>query len=126
MHIQQLLERFKSPIINNYEQVTLIGPTKKITVMAKIDTGANQTSIDVRLAEQLDLLTPANIIKYGRFFSGLGREERPIVRCSLTIGGITRKTQVSVSNRSHMRHPVIVGRQDIQGFLVRPAPEETP
>lgn len=126
MHIHQLLERLKSPIVNNYEQVTLIGPTKKIAVMAKIDTGANQTSIDVRLAEQLNLLTPANIIKYGKFFSGLGREERPIVRCSLIIGGITRKTQVSVSNRSHMKHPVIVGRQDIQGFLVRPAPEETP
>ncbi len=124
--IKQLLVTLcKDIILNNYEDVWLIGPSgQKLQVRAKIDTGANRTSVDRTIAAEIGLLAPDNIVEYREFFSGLGREERPMVRCQLVINGLTRSTTVSISDRSHMKHQVIVGRQDIQSFLVKPANQE--
>lgn len=122
---QLLLTLCRSAILNNYEDIWLVGPSgEKIQVRAKIDTGANRTSVDRSIAEKIGLLATSNVVEYREFFSGLGREQRPMVQCQLVINGVTRSTTVSISDRSHMKHQVIVGRQDIQTFLVKPAGQE--
>lgn len=115
---------FAQFILNNYESVLITGPTGKKRVKAKIDTGANRTSIDLAIAEEIGLLQPENIIEHRQFFSGLGQEQRPVVKCQLTIKNRVHQTQASISNRSHMRHKVIIGRQDIKDFFVRPSNQE--
>lgn len=122
---QLLLALCNNTILNNYEDIWLVGPSgEKVRVRAKIDTGANRTSVDRAIAEKIGLLTPSNIVEYREFFSGLGREQRPMVHCQLIIKTVARSTTVSISDRSHMKHQVIVGRQDIQSFLVKPAGQE--
>lgn len=122
---QLLFSLCSGVILNNYEDIWVVGPTgEKIQVRAKIDTGANRTSVDRAIAEKIGLLKSDNIVEYREFFSGLGREQRPMVRCQLVIKNKTHATTVSISDRSHMKHQVIVGRQDIQSFLVKPANQE--
>lgn len=120
-----LLSLCSDVVLNNYEDIWVVGPTgEKIKVRAKIDTGANRTSVDRTIAEKIGLLAPENIVEFREFFSGLGREQRPMVHCQLIIKHKTHSTTVSISDRSHMKHQVIVGRQDIQSFLVKPAQQE--
>jgi hypothetical protein len=121
--LHSLLERLlQQRILENYEMVQVSGPTGKTqTIRAKIDTGANRTSLDKTIAHELDLLEPSNITQQREFFSGLGREVRPMVKCTLVIRHQAHPTSVSVSDRSHMTHKMIIGRQDIQGWLVKPA-----
>lgn len=92
----------------------------KVETAAKVDTGAWRTSIDKDFAQKLGLLTPNNIL-WTRFVrSGLGREERPIINLTLYLAGRKIKTIASVANRRHLRAPLIIGRRDLAGFLVRP------
>lgn len=112
----------KKNIIQNYEDVTIFGlnGTKK-TVRAKVDTGANRTSIDTEIAKELDLLTERNILEKKTFYSGLGEQERSIIKCDFVIAGNEISSEVSVSNRSHMTHKMIIGRRDIYSYLVKPS-----
>jgi hypothetical protein len=122
---QLLMTLCRSSILDNYETIWLVGPSgEKLQVPAKIDTGANRTSVDRSIAEKIGLLATSNIVEYREFFSGLGREQRPMVHCRLIIKGLSQPTTVSISDRSHMKHQVIVGRHDIQAFLVKPAYQE--
>ncbi len=115
---------FAQFILDNYEFVLITGPTGEKRVKAKIDTGANRTSVDMAIAEEIGLLQPDNIIELRQFSSGLGQEQRKVVHCQITIKNRMHKTQVSISDRKHMRHKVIVGRQDIKDFFVRPSNQE--
>lgn len=112
----------KSKILENYEEVVVFGNNNKSqTVRAKVDTGANRTSIDQKIAEDLGLLDESNIIEKKMFYSGLGQQERHIVVCTYEIKNKKITSEVSVSDRSHMTHKMIIGRRDITDFLVRPS-----
>jgi hypothetical protein len=115
-------------IINATEKV-LIRPynkTKKMELQARIDTGAFRSSIDANLAEELGLLSEANVLWKDRFEfkSALGKQTRPVVSVTFWMGGRKIKTAVSVADRSHMTYKFLVGRQDMQGFLVNPESSE--
>lgn len=112
----------KRNIIQNYEDVVVhgINGTSKI-VRAKVDTGANRTSIDTEIATELGLLTQENILEKKTFYSGLGEQERNIVKCDFEIAGNKISSEVSVSDRSHMTHKMIIGRRDIHNYLVQPS-----
>jgi hypothetical protein len=93
---------------------------KSVRVMAKIDTGAWNSSIDRDLAKSLGLLKKENILWYGKRISALGEERRPFVAATLWLAGRRIKTEMSVANRSRLTFKVLLGRTDLQGFLVRP------
>ena len=91
-------------------------------VMARIDTGAMRTSIDRELAEELGLLDESNILwkrKYA-YRSSHGRQIRPVIGLTMRIAGRKIKTSASVANRAKMTTPLLIGRNDLQGFLVNP------
>lgn len=90
---------------------------RKKEVLAKLDTGAYRTSIDKKLAKELKLPTNSHKV-YVK--SASGKSYRPTVEVTFDLAGKKIKTVASVVDRSHLKFPVIVGRRDLQGFLIQP------
>lgn len=116
----------KPIILGVIEEVKIDGPLGgSELVEAKIDTGAYRTSIDESVISQLQipLLDQKVDMK-----SASGLQSRPTAKIQYTLGGKKIKTVVTVADRSHMNFKMIIGRRDMQGFLVDPyknAPAES-
>lgn len=107
--------------VNVFEEVQIRSfMGDRVSVKAKIDTGAFRTSIDEKLADQLGLLSPENIILERYYRSALGREKRPLLELVFWLGGRKIKTMANISDRSRLRRPMVIGRRDLAGFLVHP------
>jgi alpha-L-glutamate ligase-like protein len=104
-------------VFEDVEVETFLG--EKQSVKAKIDTGAFRTSIDENLAKQLGLLDPENVLWKVGYRSALGREERKVVGITFYLKGKKIKTSASVSDRSKLNRPMIIGRRDLLGIAVR-------
>lgn len=100
-------------------KVVVPGKKKRVEVMAKIDTGAWRSSIDKDFAEKNGLLTEGNILWTKMFKSSLGSEERSVINFSFFLAGTRINTVASVSNRRGLKKVCIIGRRDLQGFLVK-------
>ncbi len=135
-------------VIGSIEKVKLIGKDgKEIEVEAKIDTGADSTSIDTELARQLgfaealktfemkvagrDVLKELSKEEREKLFATIpdladtfavksshGYSYRPVILITLTIDSITIPAKVSCIDRSHLTYPVIVGRKHLRKFLI--------
>ncbi len=86
-------------------------------VKAKIDTGAYRTSIDETLANQIGLKTSDKQIFIQ---SASGESYRPTVNLTLDLKGKKINTTATTIDRSKLRYPMIIGRRDLRGFLVKP------
>ncbi|RME78189.1 hypothetical protein D6774_02035 [Candidatus Woesearchaeota archaeon] len=109
-------------VIGLIERVTLKGPSgKKKTVLARIDTGATKSSVDIRLAADLEL---GPILRSTTVKSASGTGVRPIVQAHINIKGKQLSNGFTLADRSHMKYPVLIG-QDIliNDFLIDPAKE---
>lgn len=106
-----------SNVLNVLEKVTLYGPKGKKTVQAKMDTGAYSSSIDESLVKELGL---EDHPKKKRVRSGIGHEVRDMVGITFRLSGRMITTVASYTDRTHMKYSMIVGRQDLKGFLVDP------
>jgi hypothetical protein len=91
----------------------------KEEILAKIDTGAWRTSIDTSLAERLGLLKEENILWTKTWKSSLGKEKRPTIELIFYLAGRKIKTIAGVADRQNLRRQMIIGRRDLDGFLVR-------
>ncbi len=107
--------------VRNDELIRIVVPGKKkrVEVMAKIDTGAWRSSIDKNFAEENGLLSKNNILWTKVFKSSLGSEERSVINFSFFLAGTRINTVASVSNRKGLKKVCIIGRRDLQGFLVK-------
>ena len=108
---------------------TVVGLTEKIhlvsnngndkDVVAKIDTGATRSSIDLNLASKLNL---GPVIKSKMIKSAHGNKLRPIVEAEILLAGKKIKSEFTLADRSHMKYSVLIGINVLkQGFLVDPA-----
>lgn len=99
---------------------------KAVTVGARIDTGAVRSSVDRKLAEDLGLLVEDNILWKRRYAyrSAAGKQSRPVIGLTLRIAGRKIKTSASVADRSRLTTPLLIGRNDLEGFLVSPISDE--
>jgi hypothetical protein len=105
--------------VSAFEEVEIIGHNgKREVVRAKIDTGADGSSIDRVLAGELGLLEPDNILYYDYFRNALGRKKREIVGVTFVMAGRKIRTQISIADRSRLRTKMIVGRRDLKQFAV--------
>jgi len=95
------------------------GDNKKHTIKAKIDTGAWKTSIDKDLAAKLGILDKSNVLWTKIYKSSLGKETRKVVSLKFYLAGTRVSTIANVATRSHLRTPLIIGRKDLKGFLVK-------
>ena len=111
----------RSNVVGVFDKVTLIGSKGTRVVRAKIDTGAYRTSIDKELVEELGI--PVSNAK-PRVRVRSGTSDGVVVRegldVTMRLRGKTINTVGSVSERKHLRFSVIIGRKDLDGFLVDP------
>ncbi len=102
----------KSPILKQ-------GKHKVVEVRAKIDTGAFRSSIDRNLATKLGLLVPEKVLYYRHYKSSLGRHnDRPVIGVTFWLNGKKVVTAVNVADRDKLRTKFLLGRKDLEGFLV--------
>lgn len=93
---------------------------KQVKILAKIDTGAWSSTIDISLAKKLGLLKKDKIIMTRRKLSSLGEEQRPVIAFTFWLAGKKITTRATVSDRKPLRYQVLIGRIDLQGFLISP------
>ena len=90
----------------------------KQLVQAKIDTGAFRTSIDAVLAQDLGLLRKDNVLMTKQFGSALGQHTRQVIGITFYLGDKKIETSASVADRSDLKRQMIIGRRDLNGFVV--------
>jgi len=104
------------PVIGAEEEIEIISPSgKRSRVLARVDTGAGLTSIDRDLGQKLEL---TEIDKDVGIRSALGKERRSMTEINFTLAGEKISTKATVTDRKNMKYPVIIGRRDLQSFLV--------
>jgi RimK family alpha-L-glutamate ligase len=99
------------------ERVVVSGGGALEHAVAKADTGAQRTSIDVDLAAAVGA---GPLVDTTRVRSGTTRTgtKRPLVDLSILVGDRWHTTTASVEDRSHMRYPVLLGRDVLRGYHV--------
>jgi len=105
--------------ISIWETVKLLIGKSKVEVKAKIDTGAWKTSIDRDLAEKLGILKSSNVLWTKIYRSSFGEEKRQVVNLTFFLAGRRIETIASIANRKNLRTPLIIGRRDLDGFLIK-------
>ncbi|WKZ25596.1 MAG: sugar-transfer associated ATP-grasp domain-containing protein [bacterium] len=107
--------------IKAVEEIKLLDVNGRgIKILAKIDTGAWSSAIDISLARRLGLLKKNRIIATRKKLSALGEDERPVIALTFYLAGRKIATKVTVADRKILRYQVLIGRTDLQGFLVSP------
>jgi len=110
----------KKRVVGIVEPVTIAGG-KEVKTYALFDTGANVTSVDIKVASKAQL---GPIIKtvMVRNPSLKQKVRRPVVRAFIKIKKKRFDVEVNVQDRSHMTMPVIIGRNILSGnFVVDPS-----
>jgi hypothetical protein len=141
----------KRPIIGPVEEVVLSRNSgKKKNALARIDTGADYSSIGENLAKNIgfkrivkelqnlkhiitnpkknhkpeqELLNSIKGVKGAILIrSAAGRTRRVLVPLNMELAGKNIRTKVTIIERTHMQYPMIVGRKDLQKgkFIIDP------
>lgn len=107
----------KKRTVGLVEKVKIHGRGKSVEGEALIDTGAAMTSIDLALAAESNLgpvlrtfKTKAPIIKKV--------DKRPVVRATIELRGKKFRIEANLNDRSHMKYPVLIGRNVLYGNFV--------
>ena len=103
-------------------RVTIGGPGGEESVRAKVDTGADRTTVDKDLAAKLRLGQTGSKVTIKTSATGK-MVERPLAEATVTIKGKSFKLKVGVADRSLMRYRVIIGRDILRSgdFLIDPS-----
>jgi alpha-L-glutamate ligase-like protein len=102
----------KSPVLRQ-------GKHRVVEVRAKIDTGAFRSSMDRTLAMKLGLLDESRVLYYRHYRSSLGKhKDRPVIGVTFWLNGKKVITAVNVADREKLRTKFLLGRKDLEGFLI--------
>ena len=114
---EHLKNRIVLGFIENVEIVSELKPNK--TLQARIDTGAQKSSIDQALAKELDL---GPVIKEKIIKQSTGSEMRPIIKVTTIIHGKEISGLFTIADRSNMKYPILIGQNLLKkgGFLIDP------
>lgn len=106
-----------TPTVGFTEEITVNGTRDMTTVVAKVDTGAQRTSIDTALAATVEA---GPIVDTARVKSGTqhSRHVRPVAEVQLRLADWWHTVTVSIEDRSHMTYPVLLGRDVLTGHHV--------
>lgn len=112
----------KKTVVGLVEPVKVTGPSGKTKeVLARIDSGATKSSVDVKLAAELSLgpVLKAKIVK-----SASGKSLRPVVAAKIFLADTEFKTDFTIADRADMKYRVLIGQNILKkGFLIDPAKE---
>lgn len=108
----------KNHIVGDLEKVKVAGPQGAVELIAKIDTGADLSSIDAEVAKSIGLEPIFGDRK--RILSTRGFEIRDTVRVTFVLGHRTISTLATIADRSRLSTKILIGRRDLGGFVVDP------
>ncbi|HEX6977527.1 MAG TPA: sugar-transfer associated ATP-grasp domain-containing protein [Patescibacteria group bacterium] len=107
--------------VNVWEDVKVVAAKgDKVKITAKIDTGAWRSSIDRELADKLGIAQKENILWTKTYKSSLGQEKRRVVNLTFYLAGRKITTIANIASRASLRSQLIIGRRDLEGFVVKP------
>ena len=101
------MEISKSKFIGLLEKVTIIDKKKSKTVLARIDTGAVISSIDIRLAAELGL---GPVTKTKKVKNANGIVERPVINCNFILKKEKYSSEVTLADRKILKYSVLIGQ----------------
>lgn len=104
------------PVLNLQEPILLLGKAK-VRLTALVDTGADYSSMDTGLAQQLGY---RKVVKHITVQTANGESKRPLVQIPFILKGKKKTVLFSLISRQHMKHKAIIGRNALKGFLVDP------
>jgi len=111
-----LFGKKKRIIIGLIETITL---ENGVSYKAKIDTGADSSSIDSVLLEKLGKkkIESHKVVK-----SALGRLKRPTVKLEVIFQSKHFSEKFSVADRSNLKYKILIGKDILkkEGFLIDP------
>lgn len=116
----------KPPLVQEGGDDDVLGYTTRIRInghdgaeqaIAKSDTGAKRTSIDTDLAGRIGAgpLIGTTQVRSG---TGSDTETRPLVDVDLRLNGRWRTVTASITDRSEMAYPVLLGRDVLEAYIL--------
>ncbi len=107
-------------VIGLVEPVTIFAKDGvKKTIMAKIDTGASKSSVDINLASQLRL---GPIVKSKLVKSASGNKLRPVIEVVIGLAGKKMREEFTLADRWHMKYRILIGQNVLKhGYLIDPS-----
>ncbi|MEF8894358.1 putative ATP-dependent zinc protease [Halodesulfurarchaeum sp.] len=116
----------KPPLDQEQGDDAVLGYTSRIRIngrdgaeqaVAKSDTGAKRTSIDTDLAGRIGAgpLVDTTEVRSG---TGTETETRPLVDVDLRLNGRWRTVTASITDRSEMTYPVLLGRDVLEAYTL--------
>lgn len=105
--------RLVDSVLDGVTDVTVYSNTRYdwgITTTAKIDTGADRSSIDLKLAKALRLREIGEV----RVRNANGNSVRPVYSLLIEINDLVYDIEVSAIDRSKLVYPILLGRLDLQ------------
>jgi hypothetical protein len=116
----------KPPLVENRDDEEVLGYTTRVSIhgrdgteqaIAKSDTGAKRTSIDTDLAGQIGAgpLVGTTQVRSGTVG---GTETRPLVDIDVRLNGSWRTVTASITDRSEMTYPVLLGRDVLEAYTL--------
>ncbi len=103
--------------LNRIENVVVKSDSKSVELEAKIDTGADRTSIDKSLVKKLGI-KPLNKTKEVHSASG-GTKVRKLVKIKFLLKDEWRASVANIADRKHMTYKMIIGCNDLKNCLVK-------
>lgn len=117
------------------EPITIILDSQQLSIQAKIDSGADHSSIHaskikrfeknneswVKFTTVNEFVIEAPIYREAQIKTKLvGFNYRPVILMDVCLGGVERKIEVNLINRAHFTKPVLIGRSALSGFVIDP------
>jgi len=117
--IMKEIKEEQKKILGLVELVKLGGNGRWKVTMARVDTGAEISSMDRKLARHLKLRPTG---KFKTIKSASGITKRPLLRARIKIRNQEYDTEVTIADRSKLRYQVLIGQNTLkQGeFLIDP------
>ena len=86
---------------------------------AKVDTGADSSSIDEKLVKSLG---NKKIVSHKIIRSALGRDRRPTTMLEIEFQGIKFLEKFTISDRTNLQYKILIGKDILkkEGFIIDP------
>ena len=88
-------------VVGLVEKITMNGSDIDETILARIDSGATKSSVDLRLASKLKL---GPIVKSMIVKSAHGTKLRPVIEAEINICDRQITSEFTLADRSHMKY----------------------